>query len=496
LITESFVNSCFTLILNKKSNIKKSKALYRDLSEMIRSWNEKETVEIPLSFKTKSDLLVKICDMLAEDKTIENTLDSLMVGQKYQSHLAFLDVKINEDVKEHDFQDIISQIRLRKKVGSIFANYDDLSNIVEDIKDGSFDSIDDLADDYEVIVQRLYTNMMESKRSVTLESAASLDLVDDDYSHVINMIRRKYERKNTVSTGFEIMDNDIMLGGYEPSRLYIFGGGSGAGKSTMLNNTIVKSAVKPPDVMSERFEIKKNKISRVYIYVTLENTIEEALMRTYQLLFNKTTNQMLSDIKNEVDIKKRMADELSKTGSTIIMKYFSAMSVGVLDLMGVVDDAVSRYGKESIAGLYVDYLDLLKADTRYDMYRLELGHITLSMKTLAVEYNIPVITASQLSRGVYRVKGASELGVDMMSESIKKVEHADFVMLLARDKLDDNKIYANVGKNRSGKSNMSLEFNVDFSTYTFKAGKVAANKDKPDACSGGIPFGGMDSYSA
>jgi replicative DNA helicase len=161
--------------------------------------------------------------------------------------------------------------------------------------------------------------------------------------------------------------------------------------------------------------------------------------------------------------------------------------------MGVVDDVIATYGKDSIAGLYVDYLDLLKADTKYDMYRLELGHITLSMKTLAVEYNIPVITASQLSRGVYRVQDAGELGVDMMSESIKKVEHADFVMLMARDKFDENKVYLNVGKNRSGKSNVSLEFVVDFKTYVFDTLKVAANKSKADSCNNDGPFIGIDS---
>jgi ABC-type sulfate transport system substrate-binding protein len=38
--------------------------------------------------------------------------------------------------------------------------------------------------------------------------------------------------------------------------------------------------------------------------------------------------------------------------------------------MGVVDDVIDQYGKESIAGLYIDYLDLLKSDTKYDMYRI------------------------------------------------------------------------------------------------------------------------------
>jgi len=136
-------------------------------------------------------------------------------------------------------------------------------------------------------------------------------------------------------------------------------------------------------------------------------------------------------------------------------------------LMGVVDEAIEKYGKESIAGLYVDYLDLLKTDTKYDIYRMELGHITLSLKTLAVQYNIPVITATQLGRSAYKISDPKELGLEQISESIKKVEHADFVALLAKDPVDDKIVHAKIGKNRSGKGNVSMNFTVDFSRFKY-----------------------------
>lgn len=481
MITESFLNSCFTLILNKNSNVKKSKALYRDILEIITSWEKKETVDIPLSIKTKLDLLNKICAYLVKDKTIDNIIDSVSFSEKFKQHNAFLDLKVNEEIKDHVIQDIIKQVRLRKKINALFANYDQLSDVLDSIKDGSFDSIDDLVEDYEVTIKTLYSNMMEANRAVTIEAAASLDLVKDDYKHVLNMIKKKYERKNTTSTGFDVFDNDVMFGGYEPSRLYIFGGGSGAGKSTILNNTIYKSATRSLSTQPGVKPIKKGEIRKVYVYVSLENTIEEALMRTYMPMFDKTIPQMLTDISNNVDIKKMVIQEFAKSGSTVMMKYFPAMSVSVIDLHGVVDDAINEYGKDAIAGLYVDYIDLLKADTKYDLYRLELGHITLSLKTLAVQYNIPVVTASQLGRQAYRIQTAHELGVDMMSESIKKVEHADFVMLLAKDLTEKHLVHGKVGKNRSGKSGDSIDFDVDFERFKFRRMRPVKNKKKPDS---------------
>lgn len=497
MITESFLNSCFKLILNKKTIIRQTKALYRDILEIINFTQKREKIEIAIPVQSKLDCLEKICQLLLEDKTVDNVLDSITFSQKFQQHRDFLDDRINEQLNEHDFHDIIKQIRLRKKVNFLFENYDQLNDMLESIRDGSFDSIDDLVEDYEITIKTLYSNMMESNRSITIEATASLDLVKDDYNNVTEMIVKKYDRSNKTPTGFNIIDNEILIGGYEPSRLYIWGGGSGAGKSTMLNNTIINSAVLPID--QRRKKTGKGEIQRVYVYVTLENTIEEALMRTYLPLFDLSSRQMLDDIMSGVDIKKRINERLSKTKSTIIMKYFPAMTVSAVDLMGVVDDAIEEYGQESIAGLYIDYLDLLKTDTRYDIYRLELGHITLSLKTLAVQFNIPVITGTQLGRSSYRISQSSDLGVDQISESIKKVEHADFVGLLAKDPVDDSIVHAKIGKNRSGKGNISIDFKVDFERFKFIEATKCSNRQTTEhssrnECSSHTIFSGLHTF--
>lgn len=484
MVTESFLNSCFSAILNKDSGakIKKTKILYRDVLDILSFSEKRESVQIPIAIQSKLECLRKICQLLLSDKTVENVLDSIVYSEKFKQYKEFLDLKINEKIKDHVFQDIIKQIRLRKKINALFQNYDELNTVLESIKDGSFDSIDDLVEDYEITIKTLYSNMMESNRSTAIEATASLDLLKDDYQHVIEMIIRKYDPTNKTSTGFTVLDREILLGGYEPSRLYVWGGGSGAGKSTMLNNTIINSATQPLLMTNGAVIPEKGKINRVYVYVTMENTIEEALMRTYMPLYGKTIVQMLHDINNGVDIKKLIQNKLAETGSAIIMKYFPPMSVSVFDLMGVVDDAQETYG-DIIAGLYVDYLDLLKTDTRYDIYRIELGQITLALKTLAVQYNIPVITGTQLGRSSYSIKDSCNLSVDQISESIKKVEHADFVGLLAKDPVDDKLVHAKVGKNRSGKSNYSLDFRVDFSKFKFVSATASSNREKSDSTS-------------
>ena len=47
MITESFINSCFTLLLNKNAKVKRTKVLYRDVLEIIKFCESKETKLFP-----------------------------------------------------------------------------------------------------------------------------------------------------------------------------------------------------------------------------------------------------------------------------------------------------------------------------------------------------------------------------------------------------------------------------------------------------------------
>jgi replicative DNA helicase len=481
LITEAFINACYLICLNRYCNIKRNKALYRDILEVLEFTTDKETIDIPIELQSKLDCLKNILLQLVDGKSLNNSIENVVVSEKYKQYRDFIRFKSDEKISDEEFQEIIRQIRLRKKLKSLFSNYDDIKNLVEAVNNLTFDSVDDLIKDYENIVKTLYANLMEVNRAITIEAAASLDLIKDDFDHVLQMILKKYDHHNATPTGYDIFDKIIFNGGFEPSRLYVFGGGSGAGKSTLLNNVIIKSAQIP--------NLKKKK--RVYIYITLENTIEESLMRTYQPLFDKSKAEMLMDIKQGIDIRKKIVDELNKTNSTIVMKYYPAMSITPMDLISVIDEVIEEYGKDSIAGLYVDYLDLLKSDFYTDLYRIELSHIALAMKTLAVEYNIPIITATQLKREVYKISEASELNLQLMSESIKKVDHADFVALMAANANNDRRIHCRIGKNRSGKNNVMIDFIVNFEHYKYISGTTVKKKDDDGKGDSGMKFAGL-----
>lgn len=268
-----------------------------------------------------------------------------------------------------------------------------------------------------------------------------------------------------------------------------------SGKSTLMTNFIENGLL----------DENKAKKPEVYVYITLENSVDETLMRMYQSMFKVTKSAFAESIR-ELDsnhIKGSIIQRIGRSNRSVIMKYFPKFSISPADVSMVIDDAISQYGSDGIRAVIVDYLDLLKLDSslgkNYDLYRLELSHITSNLKDIAVSYNVPLITASQLTRSVYdKNPDSKELNLAMMSEAVKKIEHADFVALMSKDKNNDNTVYMNVGKNRCGAANKCLELKVDFVYYKFltayESGASTAPNIKTDQNSGGVMKFDSDSY--
>lgn len=487
MITEQFLNSCYTIILGK-NKIKKDKVLYRDIIEILDFYKKKESIDIPLNIKNKYDCLRKICELKLDGKSNGNLLDSILTGGRYNNDelINFINQKSEEEPDDIEIGDIVNQIRIRKKLSILFKNYDDISGLVDTIKDGNFESSDDLVESYENIVKGQYVALSECNKCVELEASSSLDIRNDDYTSIIETIKKKYSNVVKTPTGYKVFDDEVLSGGFEPSRVYIFAGGSGSGKSTFLNNIIVNSAssminqYQNLDLNSETNNIYNTDKEKIYLYISLENSIDESLLRTYQPLFNRTTKQTINDINSGVDIKTCILNEFGKNKVNIIMKYFSGKSISSIDIRMVLDSISDKYPNSIIAGVFVDYLDLLLPSIKYDLYRLELGQVVLDCKSLAVDYNVPVIIPTQLGRSVYRVEDSSQLNLDMVGESVKKIENADMICMQVRDPLKDDLVHFKIGKNRAGKANIDLGFKVNWQHYKFINCFLSNNKKSYD----------------
>jgi replicative DNA helicase len=249
---------------------------------------------------------------------------------------------------------------------------------------------------------------------------------------------------------------------------------SGGGKSVMLIN-LVKNAV---DRNLQRNDDRR----AIYIYVSLENLIDESLIRLYSCLSNKTTESIINNYDEErYLIPKTIKNWLNDNNSIIKFLYMKPQYTNCFDIMSEVNDIKTQNPNCDVKAIYIDYLDLMKPNITSrsnDAYRLELGQISIDMKTLAVLLRVPIITCTQVNRAGYDPK--NKMNLTNIGESMKKVDNSDWICMMQPKEDDDEKSGSHgtnfdlkdmdlkITKSRFGHKDVSVPFRTNFSKFRFE----------------------------
>jgi replicative DNA helicase len=239
--------------------------------------------------------------------------------------------------------------------------------------------------------------------------------------------------------------NDI-VGGFRPGALYIIGARPGIGK-TIVGLQIAWQLSKIGPVSFHSLEMSK---SEIY------NRILSMEAEVYIGSLNKGSceNQDAPDGTGlkEVDWKKIEASRARIQNHQLAIHDKSGQN-----LLQIRASANSVKGKGQLQAIVVDYLGLIQ-DTEKGRKRYEMiTDISIGLKNLAKDMNVPVIALAQLNRGPEQRKD-SEPDMADLRDSGGIEQDADVVILLHRkrddeiDKEDWQKSYMimKVAKNRHG----------------------------------------------
>ena len=129
--------------------------------------------------------------------------------------------------------------------------------------------------------------------------------------------------------------------------------------------------------------------------------------------------------------------------------------------------------------IFLDYLQLMDSDNRSDNRVQEVSYISRSLKGIAREIDVPLMTASQLSRAVEQRQDKHPVLSDLR-ESGSLEQDADIVMFIYRDELyNQNSESPNIAdvmiaKHRSGPTgSVQLYFNKKLTQYSDVYAQVA-----------------------
>ena len=226
--------------------------------------------------------------------------------------------------------------------------------------------------------------------------------------------------------------NKITKGGLPAKTLNIALAGTGVGKSLFMCH-----------VASSCMVLGKN-----VLYITLEMAEEKIAERIDANLLNVTLDDLMDLPKDMYD--KKVAKVREKTYGKLIIKEYPTASASVTHFRTLLNELnLKRSFKPDI--IFVDYLNIccssrIKAGANINSYTY-VKSIAEELRGLAVEYNVPIVSATQTTRSGFT---SSDPGLEDTSESFGLPATADlmFALITSEDLEELGQIMVKQLKNR------------------------------------------------
>jgi replicative DNA helicase len=239
--------------------------------------------------------------------------------------------------------------------------------------------------------------------------------------------RLLFEERECVSSGIRDLDS-ILRGGFAKGELTTILGASGGGKSMAL-------------VGFGRAGILSNKGVIIYTLELSDREVATRLDASIAGVPYGRTKDYYSVVLSKVGRYHSLSGK-----SSLIIKEFPTRGASVSDIRTHLREA-QAFMKPSL--LIVDYADVLLPTRRTDKKYEELQTVYEELRGLAMEFNVAIVTASQVNRdALSRVW----IDVDNVSESFGKIMTADVVLAINRTRDEEERNLARLAviKNRTG----------------------------------------------
>jgi replicative DNA helicase len=263
---------------------------------------------------------------------------------------------------------------------------------------------------------------------------AARELVKD----AIEDIEKRYHSQGEVMglpSGFPQID--ALTGGFQNEMLYYVGARPSEGKSAILLNMALNVAM------------KKTPIG----IISAESSKREIIRRGLSNLASVDGNRLKSGFLAQSDF-------VGLTGAAgklhdAPMFFYDVPNVNITRLISVAKMMKRRH---EIQALFIDYVQILESTRKDEQKRIQVGQVSLALKNLSRELDIPVIVAAQLRR---ESTGRRPTLADF-AESAQIEMDADTAILLQHEKDANGKtlrVWAHVDKNRDGPTgSVKLQF--------------------------------------
>lgn len=330
-------------------------------------------------------------------------------------------------------------------------------------KDG-FDFSDEDFDEVNNRVARLVMQMENSTLATGILRRFNFSdpHVEDVLTHVIENAQSP---SSILQTGIRQLNANLGPG-FRGKKLYTILGLTGKFKSgTLLNIADQISKFNPQ--LEEVVDGKRNTI----LFITAENTIDETIERLYAMYGDVNTpfTEASPDIIKQAILENgRFRINPDMPGIDIEIRYFNKLAMKTSEIYNIVNEM--RGNNQNVIAIIVDYVKVIDSVAPWNGDETaRCTNVIRELKDVAINLNLPVITAQQINRvgnsvvdaamrdgkqDLLRFVGNSDIG-----NAWAVAEESDVVMIVMPERhLKDGKLYLTFKftKNRGGGNKNSI----------------------------------------
>lgn len=252
---------------------------------------------------------------------------------------------------------------------------------------------------------------------------------------------------------------DNVTGGWRKSHLIVVAARPAMGKTAFLLSMAKNMADEGHPVLIFSLEMSKNDLG------------ERLLSMASEISVSKINGQQ-----GEITILDKMI--LQNQSDILAKDPLFIDDASDLTIYEIASKARQMKREHNIECIMIDYLQLMKANGKYNTREQEVSSISRALKQLAKELDVPVIALSQLNRGVEARSGENKKPVlSDLRESGSIEQDADMVLLLHRPEyygieMDENgdstkgKAEVIIAKNRSGATRtLKMKFQAEYTKF-------------------------------
>ena len=279
-----------------------------------------------------------------------------------------------------------------------------------------------------------------------------------------------------IPTGYTELD--AIAQGLQPGSLNIIAARPSVGKTSFAMNIVANIAMNP-------------NIHKPALVFSLEMPTEQILMRLLSTFGRVSMNKLKSgEVQNHqwMDMVRKVKLLAERHGDTNRDKLYIDDSGDITPLELRARARKLALENDGLSVIMIDYVQLMRSQTKAANRTLEIGEISRSLKMLAKELNVPILALAQLNREVDNRKDHRPLNSDLR-ESGSLEQDADMIMFLHRDAVygqasggEDNSHQALliIGKNRNGATaDIDLYFMGEYTAFYDKGYAETAFNNQP-----------------